>query len=70
MDWSIFINERCYTSGYCTFTCEDLVIWKSKKQSAVTRSGTQTKCKTMAHEVCDFIWLKIMLHDLALECPK
>ncbi|XP_043697353.1 uncharacterized mitochondrial protein AtMg00810-like, partial [Telopea speciosissima] len=43
--------SRRSTSGYYTFVGENLVTWRSKKQSVVARSSAEVEFRAMAHGV-------------------
>ena len=47
------ITDRRSTSGYCTFFWGNLVTWRSKKQSLVTRSRAEAEFRSMAHRICN-----------------
>jgi hypothetical protein len=49
------------------FVGDNLVSWKSKKQSVVARSTTETVYKAMALEIAEMLWLKGLLADLKLD---
>lgn len=51
-------NERKPTSSSCNFVGGNLVIWKIKKQTAVSRSIVEAGNRVMAHTTCELIWLK------------
>ena len=44
--------------------------WRSKKQGVVSRSSAETKFRTMALDVCELLWLKIVLEDLRIQVQK
>ena len=50
-----------YTSGYCVFVGGNLVSWKSKKQSVVSRSSAETEYRAMAKSACEIMWLYQLL---------
>ena len=52
------------TSGYWTFLRENLVTWKSKKQTIVARSSAKVKFRLMTQGICELLWLKIILEGL------
>ena len=54
------VNTRS-TLGYCTFIGGNLVTWRSKRQTVVARSSTESEFRAMAHGVCELLWLKIIL---------
>lgn len=40
------------------------VTWKSKKQTIETRSSAKAGFRSMSHDVCELLWLKILLAEL------
>jgi len=40
------------------------VSWKSKKQSTVSRSCTESEYRSLAHVSCEIIWIQKVLFDL------
>jgi hypothetical protein len=43
------------TSDYCTFLCENIVAWRSKKQSVVARSSVEAEFKVVAQGICELL---------------
>ena len=41
-----------------------MVTWRSKKQTVVARSTTEAELRLVAHEICEVLWLKILLEEL------
>ncbi|KAA0059230.1 Cysteine-rich RLK (RECEPTOR-like protein kinase) 8 [Cucumis melo var. makuwa] len=62
------IFDRKSTSNYCTFVWDNLVTWRSKKQSVVARSSAKAKYRAMSLGICEEIWLQKILSDLHQEC--
>ena len=55
------------TTRYCTFLGGNLVAWRSKKQSLVAKSSVEAEFCAMTQEVCELLWLKIVLEDLKIK---
>lgn len=67
-DWAGSILDRRSTSGYCSFVWGNLVTWRSKKQSVVSRSSAEAEFRALAHGISEGIWLQRMLEELKV--PK
>jgi hypothetical protein len=65
-DWAGSLDDRRSTSGYCTFVGGNLVSWRSKKQTVVARSTAEAEFRSMAHGVCEVLWMRILLMELGL----
>ena len=66
-DWAGSITNRRSTSGHCTFIWGNLVTWRSKKQTVVSRSSAEVEFKAIAHGICEGIWLKRLLKELRIQ---
>ena len=44
-----------------------MILWKSKKQSAVSRSSTESKYRAMAQSVCEIMWIRQLLMKVGIE---
>ncbi|KAL0307734.1 UNVERIFIED_CONTAM: Retrovirus-related Pol polyprotein from transposon RE1 [Sesamum angustifolium] len=63
-DYTGVKDDRKSTSEYCTYVGEDLVTWRSKKQTTVARSSAEAKYRAMAHTTSEILWLKNLLKEL------
>ena len=58
------------TSGYCTFLGGNLVTWRTKKQSVVSKSSTEAEFRAMSKGIDEVIWIKNILSELKLNYIK
>lgn len=65
-DWAGSVDVRRSTSGYCLFVWGNLVTWRSKKQIVVARSSAKQELRSLAHGVCELLWLKNLLEELKI----
>ncbi|KAL6220722.1 hypothetical protein ACLB2K_008478 [Fragaria x ananassa] len=69
-DWAGNSLDRKSTTGFCIFVEENLVKWKSKKQTVVAPSSAKAEYMAMAATACELIWLKGLLSDLGSPCSQ
>ncbi|KAJ7968090.1 Retrovirus-related Pol polyprotein from transposon TNT 1-94 [Quillaja saponaria] len=69
-DWAGSLDDRRSTSGYCTFVGGNLVSWRSKKQTVVSRSSAEAEYRAMAYGTCELLWLKKLMEELRLSWEK
>ena len=65
-DWAGSLTDKRSTSSYCTFVGGNLVTWRSKKQNAVVRSSAEAEFRSVAHVICEVLWIKRILDELKL----
>jgi hypothetical protein len=66
-NWASCSDDRKSTSGYCMFIGDNLVSWKSKKQTVVARSTAEAEYRAMALGVAEILWLRALLVELKID---
>ena len=56
--------DRRSTLGYCTFVWGNLITLRSKKQTVLARSSVEAESRSLAHGLCEILWLKHLLEEL------
>ncbi|XP_031272244.1 uncharacterized protein LOC116130655 [Pistacia vera] len=62
-DWAGNVVDRRSTFGYCTFVGGNLVTWQSKKHNVVARSNAEAEFRSVAHGICELLWIKRLLEE-------
>jgi hypothetical protein len=65
-DWVSCVDDMKSTYGYCMFVGDNLVSWKSKKQSVVARSTAEAEYRAMDLSVAEIIWLRSIFVELKM----
>nr|KYP58776.1 Copia protein [Cajanus cajan] len=66
-DYTRSVADKRSTSGYRMFLGGNFVTWRSKKQNVVTRPSAIAEFRALAHDICEGLWLKIILDDLRIQ---
>ncbi|GKC65682.1 hypothetical protein Tco_1098280, partial [Tanacetum coccineum] len=66
-DWAKCKVTKRSITRYSVFLGNNLVSWKSKKQSVVSRSSTEAEFRAMCNVCCEIMWIKKILTDLQVD---
>ncbi|TYK14661.1 Retrovirus-related Pol polyprotein from transposon TNT 1-94 [Cucumis melo var. makuwa] len=65
-DWAGDPTDRRSTTGYCFYLGDSLLSWRSKKQSVVSRSSTESEYRALADATVELLWLRGLLVDMGV----
>ncbi|KAA0057482.1 putative mitochondrial protein [Cucumis melo var. makuwa] len=65
-DWVGDPTDRRSTTGYCFYLGDSLISWRSKKQSVVSRSSTESEYRALADTTAELLWLRWLLADMGV----
>ena len=68
VDWAGSKVDRRSITG-CVFVGGNLVSWKSKKQSVVSRSSATFEYRAMTQSKCEIMWLHQLLMEVGIKTP-
>src|SRR3954469_3501928 len=64
--WASDPLDRRSLSAYCVFLGGSLIAWKTKKQTAVSRSSAEDELRAMALLTAEVTWLRWLLADFGV----
>mgnify|MGYP005979871687 CR=1 FL=1 len=64
--WASDPSDRRSLSAYCVFLGGSLIAWKTKKQTAVSRSSVEAELRAMALLTAEVTWLRWLLADFGV----
>lgn len=64
--WASDHSDRRSLSAYCVFLGSSLIAWKTKKQTAVSRSSAEALLRAMAALTAEITWLRWLLEDFGV----
>ena len=64
--WASDHCDRRSLSAYCVFLGSSLIAWKTKKQTAVSRSSAEAELRAMATLTAEVTWLRWLLDDFGV----
>lgn len=67
VDWARLMVDRRSTSCHYNLCAGNLVTWRSKKKVVVAIANAEAEFKTTTHEICELLWLQIVLEDLGVK---
>lgn len=67
VDWANCLSSRRPITSYLIYIRNSIVSWKSKKQSIVWRSSTESEYRALSSITCENIWILKVLCDLELK---
>lgn len=69
-NWAGSQIDRRSTTRYCSYVWGNLVTWRSKKQSVVSRSIVEAELKALASTMCEGIWIRRIMSELGMSFEK
>lgn len=68
-DWAGDLTDRRSTIGYCLYLGNSLISWRSKKQTVVSCSSTESEYRALADATSKLLWLRWLLSDIGVPQP-
>lgn len=66
VDWVCCPTSQRSTTRFCIFFGDNLVSWKSKKQTIIAQSSANSKYHAMANISCELVWTNLLLNKLSV----
>jgi hypothetical protein len=65
-DWANCVETRRSVSGSCFLLYNNPILWKSRKQTLITLSSTESEFISLCETVTDVLWLRNLMLELGL----
>ncbi|XP_019054351.1 PREDICTED: uncharacterized protein LOC109115144 [Nelumbo nucifera] len=67
VDWASCSETRKSLTSFCISLGLALISWKTKKQTAVSRSSAEVEYRSLAATVCELQWISYVLKDFGIQ---
>lgn len=67
VDWIACLNSRKSVTGYIVKIGDSPIMWKSKKQTTVSKSSTEAEYRSMASTVAKLIWIIGLIKEFGVD---
>jgi hypothetical protein len=64
--WASDPSDHRSLSAYCVFFCDSVIVWKTKKQVAVSRSSAEAELLDMALVTAEVTWLRWLFENFGV----
>lgn len=65
-DWDSCPLTRQSTTGYVIKLGDSPLSWRTKWQPTISRYSVEAKYCSMASTTCELVWIRLLLHDIAM----
>lgn len=63
-DWAACPDTRRSVSGYIVLMGDNIICWKSKKQTTISLSSAEAEYRAVRNVVGELVWLEILMTEL------
>ncbi|XP_069150295.1 uncharacterized mitochondrial protein AtMg00810-like [Solanum lycopersicum] len=69
-DWAACPDTRRSVSGYIVLMGDNIICWKSKKQTTISLSSAEAEYRAVRNVVGELVWLEILMTELHGQLQK